>query len=198
MKYEIGRRYRVPTVMKGTEFWPVLLPGHDDLDIIGFPFWHYHVDPRFLSDRRLQNYAPLTTHILAFPISVMCLGMERAVGGYVCPVGLPKGDHPHELMAPQQVIYRRLKCRREMPRWPRNRPMAWLKRMEDAYEGYRLKPDNPGIGVGINFNNPVCPHRGISLAGLPQSADGTVECPGHALCWNLRTGLLVRQTKDKP
>ena len=84
--YEIGKSYRVPTVRvvsRGRWPIPILLPLHDDLEIIGFPYDHWNGDPRFMSDQQLIAYmegmrmvgAPVgpesdAVSVLSFPISV--------------------------------------------------------------------------------------------------------------------------------
>lgn len=74
------------------------------------------------------------------------------------------------------VEMRRKKCQREMINFPFNAP--WRSKLETKFAPCKLL-------VGM-----VCPHRGISLEGMPVK-DGLVVCPGHGLQWNVVTGEMV-------
>jgi len=78
------------------------------------------------------------------------------------------------------VVYRRRKCRREMPIHPEAELCSWLRNMKlpDAYQDHVLGADM------------ICPHKGASLKGLPVD-DGCVVCPLHGLRWNLQTRRLA-------
>lgn len=81
------------------------------------------------------------------------------------------------------VFYRKVMCKRQMPQFP---ALAWQERIGRRFAGHCL-----------NLEHPVCPHKGFSLTGLPQDADGIVTCPGHGLRWNLRTGRLVARQAER-
>jgi hypothetical protein len=49
------------------------------------------------------------------------------------------------------------------------------------------------IYLGKESGCSVCPHRGVSLAGLSPDAEGNVICPGHGLKVRQATGLVVRR-----
>ncbi len=49
------------------------------------------------------------------------------------------------------------------------------------------------VYVGKESGCAVCPHRGVSLAGLNPDAEGNVICPGHGLKVRQATGLVVRR-----
>ena len=60
-----GRWYRVSCVRafygsdQYLQWWPVIGPGHSDREILNFPPEHFHVDYRFLSNRKrrvLRDY----------------------------------------------------------------------------------------------------------------------------------------------
>lgn len=50
---EVGKFYSVPTAFGlfgyKYDWWPVLGPMHDDIEVIGFPYVHYHYDFRFFN-----------------------------------------------------------------------------------------------------------------------------------------------------
>jgi hypothetical protein len=94
----IGRFYSVPTVQAvfngRIDDWPVIGPAHEDAEVIGFAPIHYHFDFRFFSVDQLA-----------------------VLGGYAAHkyVLYQYGGNPE--LGP--VIYRRRKCRRPMPEFPR-------------------------------------------------------------------------------
>lgn len=160
--YQVGRYYKVPTV-RGTVYytmanWPVLGPKHEDKEFINFPSRHFHIDWRFVSKQMFD----MVKRRHSAPVAITLCEDDR-----INVTGLPASAH------------RLLKCKREMPRFPRE--PFWLHRLEDAYEHCVLKTK-------------VCPHRGLPLDNLTPDADGNVTCPGHALRWNFDTGRMVRET----
>lgn len=167
----IGRFYSVPTVYGplGGQVgrWPVLGPLHDDRDVIGFEWEHYHYDWRFFSPTAWDYVIRWATNS----------------SGEFKPHGLVMSDRP-DIPCPIRVgpvIYRRRKCYRLMPEFPREfAAKGWLKRLEAAYANQTLKP-------GL-----ICPHRGASLRGLPV-VDGCITCPLHGLRWDVATGRLVAE-----
>lgn len=163
--YEIGRWYRVPCVFgrmfDWERWWPVMGPKHEDAEFIGFFQQHYHVDWRFVPKR----FMPRGGNALAYPLHEPSPAQLAAWPTTRINLPLPK---------PQA---RRAKCVRKLPPFPALR-VPWLKQLEAAHAGCKLKP-------GL-----ICPHRGIPLASLP-TIDGIVTCPGHGLRWNVTTGDLV-------
>ena len=172
----VGEFYLVPCILipaalqrKGQlcggmrpRWWPILGPRHQDLDL-GVPAYHYHYDPRFMTDRAIVN------RIGSQPISWL-------FGAILCD------GHPSVLPSP---VPRRRRCLRHMPAhfadveggW--GLP-SWLRPLEAKFADVLL-PDCK-----------VCPHRGLPLAQLPQK-NGIVTCRGHGLRWDVATGKLVRR-----
>jgi hypothetical protein len=166
----VGRTYLVPCVRapRDAEFPPGYVPvfgaRHRDYDLIGFPYDHWHHDRRFTTPRH-------------FALG-MRIAKERGAPALIFDQVLAVrtgADLP-------EPVWRPRKCWREMPAYP-DQPPRWLPDLEDAYQGKRLRGACK-----------VCPHRGLPLASLPASPDGTVTCPGHGLRWNVSTGRLVRRT----
>lgn len=162
----IGRFYSVPTVYGplGGQVgqWPVLGPLHDDIEVIGFEHEHYHYDWRFINTSAWEYALHWTL--------------------WESPHGIVMSDRPDlpELARVGPVVYRRRKCYRLMPDFPRSPALkGWLRRLEAAYADATLKP-------GL-----ICPHRGASLRGLPVDEAGCVVCSLHGLRWDLSTGKLV-------
>jgi hypothetical protein len=164
MKCDVGKYYQVPCV-KGTETppflnfakkgqWiPILLPKHDDPEI-GAPFQHYHLDFRFLTEWSLKKAG--FAWVLAQP------------HGY--------GETHQRKFYQEEIVYRRMKCKREMPQYPRH-IARWMPTLCAKYKGSRLV-------------NGKCPHKGIDLSGCVP-VNGVVTCPGHGLMWDVETGKMV-------
>ena len=201
--YEVGKRYRVPTIWpkkldKGRSLpWPVpvLLPLHGDAEIIKFPYEHFHVDLRFMADRQLRHYYPSRSlprrsfaDLLGFPISLR-LSPSSSEG-----VGLGRTGALMIVPAPK-VIWRWRICRRLMPSWEATYAvmdkgcLIWQQELEAAYGGAHIQKDSQG--------RLRCPHKYICLEGLAElGEERVVECPGHGLRWSLRDGTLVAWAKD--
>lgn len=172
---QIGKYYLVQCVRtkwKGsdtTDWLPILGPKHDDNAIIHFPWVHWHLDFRFISDRLLDRLLNRILGTLTWPQENQRFALLIV-------------QHASSVL--EGPMLRLLKCKRLMPTFPWDSP-TWesvLRRLENVYEGCCFKPARP-----------ICPHQGIPLCGLP-SEDGVVVCPGHGLSWDLRTGKLVRRT----
>lgn len=69
------------------------------------------------------------------------------------------------------------KYQRPMPSYPVEKAQ-WLGKLKAECAHMKLQ-------------NMICPHRGMPLAGCEQDGD-EVQCPGHGLRWNVKTGELVR------
>lgn len=89
-------------------------------------------------------------------------------------------------------LFMRRKLLRQMDEFPiripnfggGSSPIVFIPRLEAAYRDVKLKQ-----------NCMLCPHRGISLAGVPEK-DGVRVCPGHGLAWRISDGAMVpRATK---
>lgn len=170
----IGQFYLVPTArelwLNRLDAWPILLPFHEDAEIIGFKDDHAHLDRRFMTPRQFR-YAETGFYT-----------SERSIDGFPLSRYATDGKREGGPRPRPTVEWRRRKCYREMtPHCVHQMGnKAWFPRLEDAYANCRLKP-------GL-----VCPHRGAHLGSLPVDADGNVVCPMHGLKWNLVTGELVR------
>lgn len=163
-KLEVGRFYSVPTVygLFGYKYddWPVLGPMHDDIEVIGFPHVHYHYDFRFFNDRQWS------------------FALRYTWGG--SPHGMVMSHNPdHPETKPGAVVFRRRKCSREYPEFPREKALpGWLPKLEEKYWAATVK-------------DWICPHKGASLRGLPMDKDGCITCPLHGLRWDIESGQLA-------
>lgn len=168
MRPIIGKFYMVPCVFMnvwGNQWIPVHGPNHEDKEVIGFEPHHWHIDWRFAPTRWFNNLV----EIYGSRISSGS-GIDGLQGKVVCS--------PDRDGFIRTVDMRRKKCHREMPIFPIKAP--WIKRLEEKFKGQRL-------------NCLRCPHRGISLEGMPVR-EGFVICPGHGLMFDAATGIQVNRT----
>lgn len=100
----------------------------------------------------------------------------RAVVAVAGIVLLEGNGRPNAVLPSPVIRYR--KCVREIEPFP---GAPWLAELQAAFADHKLK-------------DMICPHRGLPLAGCPQT-DDVVTCPGHGLKWNVRTGELVRRVE---
>lgn len=164
--YEIGRMYRVPTVIYGShtgrpDAYAVIGPAHEDRKIIGFSQYHYHYDARFLTDRQLAS------------IQWRSRGYNKSVAVFSNVMGWD------ELKSVHPVVMRLRKCRRVYDEYPAERAV-WLPKLEAEHQDAKID------------ERLICPHRGASLQGL-KPASGCVTCPLHGLRWDCKTGELRKR-----
>lgn len=170
---EVGSFYLVPCVeiilqRRRGLFWLVIGTWHEDAKL-GVPKFHFHHDVRFYTDARNKNPLNRGFHWGGNP--AYNLGKVLA----------PEISDEHN---PPEIVYRRMRMLRPMPDFPMsgftgNKTTMQIT-LEDEFKGVQL-------------NCLKCPHRGMSLKGLPVAADGTVICNGHGLKWNLKTGRMVKR-----
>lgn len=166
---------------------PVIGPIHDDLEVLGFEPRHWHVDFRFLRKKDQRTFDKHFGHRLVYtqPITAVLPdlpSLDCTVPGHRHWLGSIRVDElPHEGIPPESYMrVMRRKMMADYPSYPRT--ISWLRPLEDAYQGHRLK-------AGM-----VCPHKGVDLSGI-QPVDGVITCPLHGLGWCAETGELVRTTK---
>lgn len=138
--YEVGKKYRVPTIEGHWcgvfRSWPVIGPLHEDREHIKFDREHYHIDARFLSNRQMAVGDPFN-----HPLT-----LDRVVG-------------------PVRYVLR--KCHRTWPEYPAHKA-RFLPYLESAYAGERLKPGlacphkgAPLQGLEVHDGCVTCPLHGL-------------------------------------
>jgi hypothetical protein len=157
----IGKFYRVPAVLvaewhRFRGWLPVIGPMHEDSEIIGFPWQHFHCDWRFMPHKLFEG--------LSYP-----RGPEFV---YSWPIQCPDGRGDRVIL--EGPTLKLMKCKRELPSFPRVAKDAWPEKLRTKYACARL----------INGH---CPHRGIPVSAMRRDGD-ILECPGHGLRWNALTG----------
>ena len=193
---KLGRFYGRPHVRSGwavgnkPRWWPVLGPQHEDGEIIGFPFEHFHVDARFMDGRTRRGLDAAVARtgaphrVYSTPISAVSpegTDWKRQVQCWPASDSISLSD----LAAAPEAIDRslwfrvlRVKFKAHPPSYPVSR-IPWLVQLERAHVGERLGPTRK------------CPHRGADLTGIEPDALGVIRCPLHGLGWCGRTGRLV-------
>ena len=184
-----GRRYTVRCVQADLEhrgmprWWPVLGPMHRDAEILNIDFEHWHIDWRFVSDRRMRRLiAGLSERheriqhendLAAIVIDVWTTGRHDSDGRWCTP----------------KPTDRRRRCRRErLPRWSnQSTEPTWRADLEHAYRDVKLV---------LREGQWICPHRGAVIASADRSTNTTIECPLHGLVWCTQTRALIPTSSD--
>jgi hypothetical protein len=154
-------------------FIPTLGPPHDDTDFIGsFPEpVHHHCDWRFFPRGELYSqFVKMATE--QFTKNQETYGWDANTPNVQLAFVIPSS----------WVV--------AVERWPLplQRPQLrwevipdWLAPLEEAHKDARVCND-------------ICPHRGLTLNGCPEDANGVRRCAGHGLQWS-REGRLVPRCK---
>ena len=183
--WKVGRLYDVQVVRANwchtRADWPVLGPRHEDADHLNFPYYHWHIDGRFVSADLWRKVK--TEGFIRSPLASSQL--DAWIATMMLPV-MQEPIHPSAAWGPAETLgTQQLRLIRHSPPdiWshPRmaNFKLLGFARLKKAYRNARL------------VNGTICPHRGADLRGINPDADGCVRCPLHALRWNLETGRLA-------
>lgn len=158
----VGRFYLVPVVPYiycGKEGdWPVLGPMHTDVEHFNFPYRHYHVDPRFLTERQVLQ---VTEYYRPFRHS-----LAAVVGGS------PLNNRGRPLPKGRPTLKRR-RCRSAETQYVHGNELPVINlraTFSDPAEPIR-KPDG----------RLLCPHRKVDLSSFERDEGGIVTCPLHGL-----------------
>lgn len=117
----VGRYYLVPCIKVTSAesspvgFWPVTGPQHEDREIIGFAWRHWHYDFRFLTHAQHLRKT-----------------LDR--GSVLCTA---QGEHKEPGIA-AEVVYKPRLCQREVLGFPAYKA-HWLPQLRDAHADARVK-----------------------------------------------------------
>jgi hypothetical protein len=200
----IGRFYLVPTVRYvywGIEAdWPVMGPLHDDREHLEFPYFHYHVDSRFISAalcRRLANahfYGGLEILFAGNP-----LHQRDLAAGYVDKkeaMAMPAAKLRALGIPHPPIVHRRRKMHREFV-YPRLEVEAIVKDRKAKDRSFlAMWAAHAGMVAQRGKHGLICPHRNYPLGNAKPDADGILTCPLHGLRICARTGLVEPGRKD--
>lgn len=164
----VGKRYLVPCVhyiwLGRRSWWPTIGPKHEDTEILNFPWRHYHVDGRFLTQYQRQIADRYSYN----------RDWQYQVSG--CPLSYGAEEPP------DTVTYRPLTCTSQAVDYPFETAQAdWRPKLVEAYDHQRLRRDANGVWI--------CPHRGAPLGSIKPDECGVITCPLHGLRWCAATGL---------
>lgn len=172
-------------------YLPVIGPPHADAEV-GVPGTHYHYDTRFLTNQMIRR---------RFQIDPKD---ERRYPNWFAVEVVGKLETFPAHREHKDITLRTLVCIRQILEFPgiipgnsmlKFNPARYEKALAAGDGTYpnkvTSKLEEVCAGKRINAKNPICPHRGISLASFPVDDDGCVTCPGHGLKWNLTTGEMV-------
>jgi len=158
----IGEFYRVPAVRvddwsRYSGWLPVIGPMHEDAEIVGFHWQHFHIDWRFVSERLWRYWRD-------FP---------KAGSHFGRPLQCP--DTRGQRVILEGPVLRRLKCKRDPGVFPRY--MAkWVPALEAKFACARITNGvcpHRGIPVSAMHREGdvlTCPGHGLqwnALTGLP-------------------------------
>lgn len=158
---EVGRHYLMPCSL--------LLASHSNsrkpawVPLIG-P-WHEDADIGIATFHFHYDARFLTAQILGGKDPAYYIGRVHTAGCHPDSCGIMGATPP-------PIEYKRRKMLRQMPDFPGHG--AFTLQLESKFKRHELKCL-------------TCPHRGMSLQGLPQDDQGRVICNGHGLRWNLKT-----------
>jgi hypothetical protein len=125
--YEVGKFYRVPCVETDRHTWlgngwlPVLGPLHEDRGAVNFPWAHWHVDWRFVDQRKYREVLQMRTD-------------PRSVFGVV----IQRKDTDERFIVSGEPTMRRMKCKREFAAYPASQAQ-WLPALEREFAGCKMK-----------------------------------------------------------
>lgn len=181
----VGRYYSVPAIAwrwagafdqelaGGDFFWPVLGNKHDDLEFFDFPHKHYHVDPRFftnrhwaqLGDRKYDNE-----------------GKKLDENGKLLTALARPLSSIHYSDWPPSPVFRRMRCSASgiiYSNWA-SRTVA-VQSLNSKFAGKQC--DSSVLGW-------ICPHRQLALGSM-EPVDGMITCPLHGLRIDATTGKCI-------
>jgi hypothetical protein len=166
----IGKFYQVPAVRvldwHGFEGWlPVIGPKHEDKEIVGFPWEHFHLDWRFVPRRVFDWIAGIRgpQYVYASPIQCPNMRGERVID--------------------EGPILKRMTYKRELPPFPRA-PTSWVPVLAKKYACAKLINGvcpHRGIPVSAMHRDGdilTCPGHGLQWNAITGLAHTSGESHG--------------------
>ena len=161
--WRVGEHYRVP-VAHGTwsgieKQWVVLGPYHEDRELIGFEYDHFHLDPRFVPQHIWRRHVD-----------------DSASNGNIKAIlGRPLTRAHEDAWGPPTFVgHRKMRMIRMVsPEAVRAvfESSRWMGELQECYDG--------------SLRGTICPHRGGDLRGFAPDKHGCVTCVLHGLTWRV-------------
>jgi len=160
---------KVPTDIRGYKtgkFCPIIGSLHSDA-ILNFPYDHYHYDQRFIPRAEYRKHPPSE-----WAASAVMRYLTEWDAGYST-----KGEMDTRWRG-LPIQFRKFKCYRQMPTYPFVPDR--IEQLEKVMQDHKMC-------------DRICPHKGVSLAGILVDVNDEIVCPGHGLRWNIETGELIKR-----
>jgi hypothetical protein len=188
----LGETYLVPSInaIAGTPYakeqgdcsvWvPVNGPIHHDMEI-GNYLLHIHCDERFMTDHMVKMICHTNDVSQLLQSTSISIFLNNGEGGHIHGSKLNSAHHEwgRTVIQERPFEYVREFPIRPMPQWTGVTREEFL-RLEEEMGSKHLPPSN------------TCPHKGLALDPAQADAEGNVICPGHYLCWNIKTRKIKR------
>jgi len=167
----IGKSYRIPCIQVdgfggvSGGFIPIIAGEHEDAEIIRYPYQHFHVDWRFVSERVFKYYA------------------DRGESRVFAHVILREDLHGRPVAIGQPVIKLR-KCRRSLPAYP-HALAFWNKELATKFACAKLINGTcPHRGVKVSEmmrdgDILTCPGHGLRWNAITGAAVPPPNQPGE-------------------
>lgn len=198
----IGRFYLVPTVRYvycGIEAdWPVMGPLHDDREHLEFPYFHYHVDARFIPQAHYKRLTAghFSVHLYGRAEILFAgnpLQQRNFAAGYVerkDAMAMPAEKRRALGIPHPPIVHRRRKMQREFT-YPRAEVEAIVNGRNAKDRSFlAMWAAHAGMTARRGEHGLICPHRNYPLGNVRPDADGILTCPLHGLRICSRTGLV--------
>ena len=209
--YKVGQYYPVTLIRaeyaeRKAQWYPVLGPLHSDARALEFPNLHYHLDFRFA-----QPWIPWRL-VMGLPINAYMITPEGQSKKPIDEINICTITSRSDRLAMANRHVKEFLARFPVESWQRPGQRKCKRLVRNVRSNDINHPQYVGIDTikvladrikecipesknwRIDPKNPVCPHKGTCLKGLPVRRLNTtdyVECPLHGLRWDVRTGELL-------
>ena len=148
-------------------WWPVIGPKHEDTAIIDFPYKHYHIDWRFVTDAQIDT---LTRFFM--PAFSADTARQRIRSLVIRPTQIQDGPElrPRRLLRKESIF--------PSP--------SWMTPLEEHHRTARLKNGRcPHKGAVLQ------PDEGLVRGEIMHTGRSAIQCPLHGLCFAEDTGDMI-------
>jgi hypothetical protein len=167
----VGKAYLVPVVEYEwygfSHEWPVFPFRHEDGEFLAFPYFHFHLDPRFMNKWQWKHAASFSDF----------MSRREGVAPFISTQRSPLCSRGIEV--PADFTWARRTCQRaEIPYYFRE---VIDSKLTPAFAGQQCAKARTGW---------VCPHKHFPLGQIP-AEDRVITCPLHGLRIDVDTGVVL-------